>query len=362
MEYETMTPLSELGWNQYFADQWERLNAPQLIPARIAAEHLGAYDVWTAAGEGPAHLAGRLRHQLEDGQLPGVGDWVLLGHEPTANSLALIEHVFEHRTQFVRGAAGRETRTQIVAANVDLVMIVCGLDADYNLRRIERYLALVWAGGAQPLIVLNKADLCENLPETTFAVEMRCPGAAVIAVSALHHDGLATIRTHIRSGVTVALVGSSGAGKTTLVNALLGEQRMATHEVRARDGRGMHTTTHRQLTLLPDGGLLLDTPGMRELQLPDDAGLDDVFADIRELAAGCRFSDCTHDTEPGCAVIAAVEQGVLSAERLEHFRQLQREAQAYERRHDSRLRKQNARLWGQLQREGQYIRRKKWGK
>jgi len=356
-----MVPLSELGWNQYFSDQWERLNTPQLIPARIAAEHLGAYNAWTAAGAGPVHLAGRLRHQLEAKQLPGVGDWVLLSHEPTIDRPALIEHVFDRRTQFVRGAAGREILTQIIAANVDLVMIVCGLDADYNLRRIERYLALVWAGSAQPLVVLNKADLCEALSETIFDVEMRCPGAAVIAVSALHHDGLAAIRTHIRPGVTVALVGSSGAGKTTLVNALLGEQRMATHEVRARDGRGMHTTTHRQLTLLPEGGLLLDTPGMRELQLPDEAGLDDVFADIRELAAGCRFGDCTHDTEPGCAVKEAVDQGVLAVERLEHFRQLQREAQAYERRHDSRLRKQNGRLWGQLTREGEYIRRKKHG-
>jgi ribosome biogenesis GTPase len=352
--------LSALGFGPFFEQQLQ--DGRDLIPARIAAEHRGAYEAWSRTGAGPAQLAGRLRLELEDAGLPGVGDWVLLREAPGPDRTAIIERVLARLTVFTRGAAGRETRAQVVAANVDLVFAVCGLDADFNLRRIERYLARIWASGAQPSVILNKADICEDTASRVAEVESHCSGVAVHVTSALRAEGIEAVRACIHEGLTVALVGSSGAGKSTLVNALLGEERMPTGDLRARDGRGCHVTTHRQLVLLPGGGLLLDTPGMRELQLVDEEGLDAVFDEIAALAARCRFRDCRHDTEPGCAVRAAVEAGELDAGRLEHYRKLEREAQAFERRHDARLRRQTAREWGQLHDEVARLRRWKGGK
>ena len=345
-----MYELSALGWSPFFEEQWSRWATPGLIPGRIAAEHRGAYEVWSSTGAGLAQLAGRLRHEVEEDGLPGVGDWVAL-KAPGPHQTTIIERLFTRRTVFIRGAAGRETRAQVVAANVDLVFVVCGLDADFNLHRIDRYLARIWASGAQPAVILSKADLCQTPALRVTEVEERCPGAPVHATSVLHAAGLVPIRESIRPGLTAALAGSSGAGKSTLVNALLGEERMATGEVRARDGRGCHITSHRQLVLLPGGGLLLDTPGMRELQLFDEEGLGVVFEDVEEFAQRCRFTDCHHGAEPGCAVNAAIAAGELEAERLDHYLQLEREAQAYERRHNKRLQRQDERAWGKLSRE-----------
>jgi ribosome biogenesis GTPase len=249
----------------------------------------------------------------------------------------------------------------VVAANVDLVFAVCGLDADFSPRRIERYLARIWASGASPAVLLNKADQCADPWSRVAEIERRSPGVPVRALSALAGDGIDELRELISPGITAALVGSSGVGKSTIVNRLLGEERMATGAVRERDGRGQHVTSHRQLVRLPAGGLLLDTPGMRELQLVDDAGLDAVFAEIEELARGCRFRDCRHESEPGCAVKAAVENGALDAERLEHYAKLGREAAAYELRHDEHRRRKAERVWGQLYDEGARIRKWKRG-
>jgi len=338
-----MYELSALGFGPFFEQQ---IPDPGVIPARVVAEHRGGYEVWSNAGEGQAQLAGRLTRQLEGEGLPAVGDWVTLSSPPASQVTSLIESVLQRRTAFIRGAAGRQARGQVVAANVDVVFIVCGLDADYNVRRIERYLARVWASGAQPVVVLNKADVCDSFPDRLLEVEASCPGVTVLATTALTSEGLGEIRTHIRQGFTAAFVGSSGAGKSTLINALLGEERMATGEVRTSDGRGCHTTTHRQLVLLPQGGLLIDTPGMRELQLFDEEGIDEVFTDIQELSAGCRFADCRHEAEPGCAVRESVAAGLLSAERLDHYLKLGKEARAYELRHDVRLRRSADRALG----------------
>ncbi|TAM56445.1 MAG: ribosome small subunit-dependent GTPase A [Acidobacteria bacterium] len=362
MEDSAVYELSALGFGPFFEHQLQCVPDRPATPARIAAEHRGAFEVWSATGPGPAHLAGRLRRELEDAGPAGVGDWVVLDGPPAPDRTAVIDRVLARRTVFTRGAAGRQARTQVVAANVDLVFAVCGLDADFNVHRIERYVARIWASGAQPAVVLSKADLCEEPSARAAQVAGRCPGVPIHVTSALRSDGVEALRSVIHTGVTVALVGSSGAGKSTLVNALLGEERMATGEVRARDGRGCHVTTHRQLVLLPGGGLLLDTPGMRELQLVDDEGLEAVFGEIAALAARCRFRDCRHDAEPGCAVREAVESGAIAAERLEHFRALEREARAYERRHDERLRRQSGRLWGQLSDEVARLRRWKGGK
>jgi ribosome biogenesis GTPase / thiamine phosphate phosphatase len=356
-----MSDLARLGFGPFFERQLPPTGSDGVI-ARIAAEHRGAYEVWASAGAGPAQLAGKLRHAAADCELPGVGDWVVTRGAPAADRIAVIDRVLERRTVFTRGAAGRQARAQVIAANVDLVFAVCGLDADFNVHRIERYLARIWASGAQPTLILNKADLVDDVAARVAEVEDHCAGVPILVTSALNAAGLEDVRACIQPGMTVALVGSSGAGKSTLINALLGEERLATGAVRESDGRGRHVTTHRQLVVLPSGGLLLDTPGMRELQLVDDEGLDAVFTDLAELAARCRFKDCLHDTEPGCAVRAAVESGALAADRLAHYKQLAAEAQAYEERHDARLQRQTGRLWGQLHAEVAQLRRWKGGK
>jgi ribosome biogenesis GTPase / thiamine phosphate phosphatase len=361
LEDVIMYELSALGFGPFFEEQLQRWEPEVIVPARIAAEHRGSFEVWSSTGTGPARLSGKMRHQSASEGLPAVGDWVGLQQPPGPDHTAIIDRLFTRRTLFARGASGREARPQVVAANLDLVFVVCGLDGDYNLHRIERYLALIWSGGASPVVILNKADICEDVGARIREVEGVCAGAPVLATSALFVDGLAAIRASINPGWTAALVGSSGAGKSTLVNALLGEQRMPTGEVNAHDGRGCHTTTHRQLILLPGGGLLLDTPGMRELQILDDEGLDLVFDDIAALTAQCRYRDCLHANEPGCAVKGAVATGTLSVARLEHFRKLQREAQAYERRHDEHVRRQSERVWGQLHDEAARLRKWKGG-
>jgi ribosome biogenesis GTPase len=293
---------------------------------------------------------------------PGVGDWVVIRDSPNSHHTPVIERVLARRTVFTRAAAGRESRAQVIAANVDLVFAVCGLDADFNVRRIERYLARIWASGAEPAVILNKADLCDDLDARIAAVEARCRGVPIHVTSALHARGIETVRARVRHGMTVALVGSSGAGKSTLVNALLGEDRMHTAEVRASDSRGRHTTTRRHLVVLPGDGLLLDTPGMRELQLLDEAGLGAVFGDVAALASRCRFRDCHHETEPGCAVKAAVASGALDGDRFEHHRALEREARAFARRADAHKQRQAERVSGQLTREAAQLRKWKGGK
>lgn len=349
--------LDKLGLDDFFLNQVSGEERPLL--ARVTAEHRGLWEVRGENFTTSAQLAGRLRKEDEEVTFPGVGDWVVLREVPQAEERGVIARVLSRKTVFTRGAAGREARVQVIAANVDLVFVVCGLDTDFNVRRIERYLARVWASGAQPVVLLSKADLCEDVAARVAEVESHAPGVPVLPTSGLLAEGLDAVRACLRPGLTVAFVGSSGAGKSTLVNALLAAPRMETGEVRARDGRGQHITTHRQLLELPSGGVLVDTPGMRELQLVDTAGLESVFDDITELAAGCRFGDCRHHGEPGCAVQAAVDEGTLDAERLVHFLQLEREAASWGLRHDERRRRQSERVWGALSDEGAMIRRLK---
>jgi ribosome biogenesis GTPase / thiamine phosphate phosphatase len=365
-----MFDLHNLGMSPFFEEQLQHFPTTTLVPARIAAEHRGGYEVWSSAGLGPARLAGKLRHQLANASLPTAGDWVLLDQHPADGTTCTIRHLLERRTAFTRGAAGRANQVQVVAANVDRVFVVCGLDQDYQPNRIERYLARVWASEAEPIVVLNKADVCPEVAARVAEVEGRAGGAPVYATSATADRNAlpagcsaiaAIVHATVGCGQTAAFVGSSGAGKSTLINALLGEARLPTAATRAGDGRGCHTTTHRQLVHLPAGGLVLDTPGMRELQLVDDEGLGTVFDDLAALAATCRFADCTHAHEPGCAVKQAVADGSLDPARLEHYQKLQREAAAYERRHDERLRRQSERVWGQLHDEAARLRRWKGG-
>ncbi len=357
-----MPELTPFGFDRFFQEQLTRWPVPPLLPARVAGAHRARYDLWSSPGPLRARLAGALRRQLADDALPGVGDWVVADAPGRAGDTVLIRGVLTRRSAFTRGAAGREARPQVVAANVDRVFVVVGLDAGPNGRALDRYLARIWAGGAEPLVVLNKADLTSDAESAVAEIERRCIGVQVLAVSALHSEGLDRIRAAIPPGRTIALVGASGAGKSTLANALLGETRQATAEVLPGGARGRHTTTRRELLLLPGGGLLLDTPGMRELEVVDEDGLDIVFDDITALADQCRFRDCGHVAEPGCAVLAAVAAGRLHPERLDSYHKLQREARAYELRHDDRARRQAERVWGQLSDEGALIRKWKGGK
>jgi ribosome biogenesis GTPase / thiamine phosphate phosphatase len=351
-----MCGLSALGFSPFFERQLQPSDGDAPILARIAAQHRNLYKVLTREGGGFARLAGRLRQTLADEHLPCVGDWVILDSEPAPDRTPAIERVLARRSAFTRGVAGRQSDAQTVAANIETAFVVCGLDGDFNLHRVERFIARIWASGAQPIVVLNKADVNDTASVRAAAVGRRCAGVPVLTTSARLGEGMAALRACIHEGETAVFVGSSGVGKSSLINALTGEARMPTGEVRPGDDRGRHVTTHRQLVPLPQGGLLLDTPGMRELQLVDDDGLDAVFGDIAALAAQCRFRNCRHDGEPGCAVEEAVSRGQIPAERLEHYRKLEHEAAASDQRRDARLRRQEGRRWGQLQREGRRLR------
>jgi len=343
--------LEHLGWNPAFAEAFQPFADSGLLPGRVAVEHRGALVLLTADGEVWADVPGRLRHRAaSEAELPAVGDWVAYSHHPQAER-ATIEAVLPRRTAFLRKVAGLETVEQVVAANVDVVFAVASLEGPLNPRRLERYLALSWESGADPVVVLTKADLCENVPEALVRVGEIALGVPAYAVSAVTGDGIEHLVAHLAGGRTATLVGPSGVGKSTLVNRLSGSERLATAELRA-DGRGRHTTTHRELVVLESGGCLIDTPGMRELVLWDAGeGLEQAFDDVELLALECRFSDCAHDTEPGCAVRAAVAAGTLDRGRLESFLRLQRELLYLETRHDARAKSEQRKQWRAVTRE-----------
>ena len=320
--------LEALGWDDAWNAAFEPHRAAGLVPGRIAVQHRGAYDVLTEAGDVRARVQSRLRHEAASpADLPVVGDWVAL--EPGERPSATISAVLPRRTKFSRRAAhdpGSEAaREQVVAANVDVVFITASLSDDLNARVLERYLTLAFESGARPVILLTKADI-ERDPEAVAAELAEIGGEVPVhAISSRTGLGLGAVRAHLAPGVTGALLGPSGVGKSTLVNTLAGEELLATRSVR-EDGSGRHTTTRRELVLLPGGGLIVDNPGMRELHLwLADEGLEDAFEDIAALAVQCRFSDCRHSGEPGCAVQAAADSGRLAPERWRSYRELQRE-------------------------------------
>lgn len=326
---EVTLDLHTLGWNEHFAQAAAQL-AAGLEPARVISEHKHAYELVSAGGELTGELLGRMLKGGARAALPAVGDWVMIERRKGVNARASIHAVLPRQTCFSRRASGEKAEEQVVAANIDTVLLVNGLDADYNPRRIERYLALARGSGAEPVIILNKADVCAEVGERVAAIRALAGGAAVLALSAARGEGVGELARWLRPGRTVALLGSSGVGKSTLANALLGEQRQETREVRAHDHRGKHTTTRRELIPLPGGALLVDTPGMRELQLWDSAreGLGAAFPDILALAAGCRFRDCRHEAEPGCAVRAAIAAATLEPARFASFMKLRAELEA----------------------------------
>jgi ribosome biogenesis GTPase len=332
-----MDDLERLGWTPALAAALAALGAPDLRPARVVLEHGRFYRVSDGVAEGRAVAAGRLRHEAESAAaMPTVGDWVAIRPEEreAGEGLASIRHVLPRRSKFSRRGAGARAAEQVVAANVDTVFLMMGLDRDFNPRRLERYLALAASSGADPVVLLNKADVCAGgeLAERRSAVAAVAPGVPVLPVSVREGQGLDALGAHLIAARTVALLGSSGVGKSTLLNRLAGRDLQRTGAVGAQDGRGKHTTSHAQLFALPGGALVIDTPGLRELQLWEPtSSLEAAFGDVQALAAGCRFGDCRHGEEPGCAVRAALEEGRLAADRLASYRKLRAELDAGER-------------------------------
>ncbi|MCI0352177.1 MAG: ribosome small subunit-dependent GTPase A [Acidobacteriales bacterium] len=339
--------LSIFGWNAFFEQHGAALCEQGLQFGRVSWSSRGVYNLYTESGEQRARLSGRLRHRAaESSELPSAGDWVAFRQRGDA---CVIHAVLSRQTMFSRKTAGRTTEEQVLAANVDKVLLITGLDNDYNLRRIERYLAIAWESGAQPVVVLNKTDLCADVATCVVEAERIALGVPVYAISSLTGEGVEQLEPEILPGQTVAMLGSSGAGKTTLINRLLGEDVFATRPVREGDDRGRHTTSVRSLILLPSGALVMDTPGLRELQIWEgDEGLGRTFDEIETLATSCAFSDCSHTSEPRCAVRAAVDQGRLAPERLENFRKLQRELRYLERRHDVSAQLAEKRKWKRI--------------
>ena len=332
--------LGALGWNAELADNLEQ----GLEPGRVVAAHRGAFDVATAHGSVRARLPGRLLH---DGVDVAVGDWVGLAG-------ALVRSVLPRRSAIVRSAAGRTSESQTLAANVDVAFVVSSLGPDLEPRRIERYLVTIWESGAAPEIVLTKADRLADPWPLVAEVEEVAIGVPVHVVSAVSGQGCDALRTRIVEGATAVLLGSSGVGKSTLVNRFVGRQLMEVKETRVDDDEGRHTTTHRELILLPGGGIVIDTPGLRELQLSDGGAgaVEAAFGDIEELVLSCRFTNCSHGTEPGCAVQAALQSGALSRDRHRSWLKLQRELRAIAMRTDARLRREEKRKWQMRTREG----------
>jgi ribosome biogenesis GTPase len=324
-----------LGWDSFFENGFQSLSDLKLTPGRVIRQLKKTYDVHDGEHLHRAVLGGKFYVKAETPlALPVVGDWVGFRGDNRKDQV-IIREVLPRKSQFVRKVVLENTKPQVIAANVDVVFIVSGLDRDYNLRRIERYLSLTYESGAKPVIILNKIDLCDNPDYVVGEVESVAVGVDVIAVSALINEGIEQLVPHLKTGVTVAFLGSSGVGKSTLVNSLMGRTVMEVREVRENDQRGRHTTTHRELFTLPNGAMIIDTPGLRELQLwGSEENLNQAFSEIEKLAESCRFSDCSHDSEPGCAVKSAVEAGEIDEARYANYLKLKKELMYLEQRQD----------------------------
>jgi ribosome biogenesis GTPase / thiamine phosphate phosphatase len=332
--------LEDFGWTPFFARALEFADPSHHRIGRVFLASRDIYCLYTESGEIETELSGRFRYS--ETEWPVVGDWVQF-HD------RLLDRVLPRRTRFSRKQAGAKTVEQVMAANVDVVFLVCGLDRDFNLRRIERSLVLAYESGATPAIVLNKADLCADPAGAVLATEAVAPGVPVIATSGTAREGLAQISALMRPGQTAVLIGSSGVGKSTLINAILGYERQRVYEVRADDSRGRHTTTHRELILLPEGWLIMDLPGLRELQLwAGEEGVGRAFDEIGELAAGCRFRDCRHEGEPGCAVAKALADETLDPTRFRNFTKMRREVEHLQREQDTLARLEQKRRWKRI--------------
>jgi ribosome biogenesis GTPase / thiamine phosphate phosphatase len=355
------TNLLRLGWQPSLEQAFRPQHDAGLVPARVAEEHRDRYLLFLADGERDAEITGRLRFTAASRfDLPAVGDWVAA--QPSGDTQSFIHAVLPRRSLLLRKVAGELTEPQVLAANVDVLLLVTDADRDFNLRRLERYLTLARESGVQPVIVLNKADLNAAIADLVCETTAAVPGVPVLPISAKEGAGIDALAPWIGEGTTAALIGSSGVGKSTLINRLIGAERLKTFGVREGDGRGRHTTTSRQLILLPHGGIVIDTPGMREVQLwADEESLEAAFGDIEKRSLECRFADCQHEREPGCAIRSALEDGSLDRGRFESYRKLRREVRFLERRQSVRARLEEQARWKSLTRMGRENAKRKYG-
>lgn len=358
MSKDTPDILNQLGWGSFFEGEFRQLESDDWLPARVINQQKSLYTVQGEMGEMKATVAGRLRYHASGiDSYPVVGDWVAVAVQPREKK-GIIQAIMPRKSSFSRKIAGGRqrrsggvTQEQVAAANVDTVFLVSGLDGgrNFNLRNIERYLTIAWNSGASPVIVLNKSDICEDVESWVKETEAIALGVPVHAVSAVSKSGLDELLSYVTEGSTVALLGHSGVGKSAIINALLNEERQQVGAVRAGDRRGRHTTTHRELILLPGGGAVIDTPGMREIQLwGEEEVLDNAFDDIEKLADNCRFSDCSHGSEPGCAVQEALQSGDIDEARFLSYERLKRELKYLAARRDDRVRLEEKEKWKKI--------------
>lgn len=339
-----MTKIEQYGWN---ASWQEKINAPG-IPGRVTLEHKNLYRVVTENGEWLCSLSGKYRHLHSRTEFPCVGDWVVAEQMP-GEEKGIIHQVLPRTSQFSRKMAGETSEIQLIAVNVDYVFLAMSLNHDFNVRRLERYLLAAWDSGSNPVIVLTKKDQCPDIEVYMREVESVAFGVPVYAVSALTGEGIEELQNHLSGSKTGALLGSSGVGKSSLINALSGSEQMLVRDIREDDSKGRHTTTHREMILLPAGGLMIDTPGMREFQLGDYSdGVEAGFSDVEELALACRFRDCAHNDEPGCRIQEALQTGELDARRYQSYLKLKRELAHMERKSDAAAQKAERSKWKQL--------------